>query len=162
MVNLSNKNAQEEVYIQYFILLFLLLLLFIIYCKLFFLEFLLGILETLLCLVSAPQVKSSPSVRCASDAHVVCDEADAFRTRTLLIHYFYGDCFFLSECFLFFFLFRLALQSNSSLGRLHETFRFISVTRSRTVGWTPWTSDQFVARPLPLHKHRKTHTQHKH
>jgi hypothetical protein len=34
------------------------------------------------------------------------------------------------------------------LGRLHETFRFISVTRSRTVGRTPWTGDQLVARPL--------------
>jgi hypothetical protein len=34
------------------------------------------------------------------------------------------------------------------LGRLHETFRFISVTRFRTVGWTPWTGDQLVARPL--------------
>jgi hypothetical protein len=34
------------------------------------------------------------------------------------------------------------------LSRLHETFRFISVTRSRTVGWTPWTGDQLVARPL--------------
>jgi hypothetical protein len=28
-------------------------------------------------------------------------------------------------------------------------------------GSTPWTSDQLVARPLPVHKHRKTHT-HKH
>jgi hypothetical protein len=34
------------------------------------------------------------------------------------------------------------------LGRLHETFRFISVTRSRTVGRTPSTGDQLVARPL--------------
>jgi hypothetical protein len=34
------------------------------------------------------------------------------------------------------------------LGRLHKTSRFISVTRSRTVGRTPWTGDQFVARPL--------------
>jgi hypothetical protein len=34
------------------------------------------------------------------------------------------------------------------LGRLHETLRFISVPRSRTVGWTPWTSDQLIARPL--------------
>jgi hypothetical protein len=34
------------------------------------------------------------------------------------------------------------------LCRLHETFRFISVTRSRTVGRTPWTGDQLVARPL--------------
>jgi hypothetical protein len=33
-------------------------------------------------------------------------------------------------------------------GRFHETFRFISVTRSRRVGWTPWTGDQIVARPL--------------
>jgi hypothetical protein len=34
------------------------------------------------------------------------------------------------------------------LGRLHETFRFISVSRSGTVGRTPWMSDQLVARPL--------------
>jgi hypothetical protein len=34
------------------------------------------------------------------------------------------------------------------LGRLHETFRFISITGSRTVGRTPWTGDQLVARPL--------------
>jgi hypothetical protein len=34
------------------------------------------------------------------------------------------------------------------LGSLHETFRFISVTRSRTVGRTPWTGDQLVARTL--------------
>jgi hypothetical protein len=34
------------------------------------------------------------------------------------------------------------------LGRLHETFRFISVTRSRTIGRTPWTGDQVVTRPL--------------
>jgi hypothetical protein len=34
------------------------------------------------------------------------------------------------------------------LGRLHETFRFISVTRSRTVSRTPWTGDQLVARLL--------------
>jgi hypothetical protein len=43
------------------------------------------------------------------------------------------------------------------LGRLHETFRFTSVTRSRTVNRTPWTDDQLVARPLPIHKHRKMH-----
>jgi hypothetical protein len=34
------------------------------------------------------------------------------------------------------------------LGRLHETFRFISVTRSRTVSSTPRTGDQLVARTL--------------
>jgi hypothetical protein len=34
------------------------------------------------------------------------------------------------------------------LVRLHETFRLISVTRSRTVSRTPWTGDQLVARPL--------------
>jgi hypothetical protein len=33
------------------------------------------------------------------------------------------------------------------LGRLHDTFRFISVT-SRRVGRTPLTGDQLVARPL--------------
>jgi hypothetical protein len=31
---------------------------------------------------------------------------------------------------------------------LHETFCFISVSRSRTVGRTPWTGDQLVVRPL--------------
>jgi hypothetical protein len=35
-----------------------------------------------------------------------------------------------------------------ALGRLHEDFRFVSVTRFRTVGRTPWTGDQLVARPL--------------
>jgi hypothetical protein len=34
------------------------------------------------------------------------------------------------------------------LDRLHETFRFISVTSFRTVGRTHWTGDQLVARPL--------------
>jgi hypothetical protein len=34
------------------------------------------------------------------------------------------------------------------LGRLHETFRFISVSRSRTISRSPWTGDQLVARPL--------------
>jgi hypothetical protein len=33
-----------------------------------------------------------------------------------------------------------------------------SVSWSGTVGRTPWTDDQLVARPLPVHKHRKTHT----
>jgi hypothetical protein len=58
--------------------------------------------------------------------------------------------------------FPLALQPNSGLGSLHETFHFILVTRSRTVGRTTWTGDELVARPQPVHKHRKTHTQHKH
>jgi hypothetical protein len=34
------------------------------------------------------------------------------------------------------------------LGRLQETFRFISGTRSRRVGRTPWTGNQLVARHL--------------
>jgi hypothetical protein len=34
------------------------------------------------------------------------------------------------------------------LGRLNETFRLISVARSSTVGRTPLTSDELVARPL--------------
>jgi hypothetical protein len=34
------------------------------------------------------------------------------------------------------------------LRRLHETFCFISATRSRPVGRTPWTGDQLVTRPL--------------
>jgi hypothetical protein len=61
-------------------------------------------------------------------------------------------------------IFHLAVQPNSDLGRLHEIFRFTSVTISRTVGRTPWTGDQLFARPLPVsvHKQRKTHTKHKH
>jgi hypothetical protein len=35
------------------------------------------------------------------------------------------------------------------LGRLHETFRFTSVTRSRTVSSTSWMGDQLVTRTLP-------------
>jgi hypothetical protein len=58
----------------------------------------------------------------------------------------------------FFFFFPLALQPNSVLGRLHETFRFTSVTTSRTVGRTPWTGDQLVVRPLPVHKQKNAHT----
>jgi hypothetical protein len=46
--------------------------------------------------------------------------------------------------FLFLWLYSLILD----LGRLNLTFRFISVTISRTVGRTPWTGDQLVARPL--------------
>jgi hypothetical protein len=34
------------------------------------------------------------------------------------------------------------------LGRLLETFRLISVTRSRKVGRIPWTGDQLVSSPL--------------
>jgi hypothetical protein len=33
-----------------------------------------------------------------------------------------------------------------------------SVSWSFTGGRTPWTGDQLVARPLPVHKHRKTRT----
>jgi hypothetical protein len=49
------------------------------------------------------------------------------------------------------FLFSLAVQPNSGLGCLHKTFRFTSITRSRTVGRTPWMGDQLVTRPLPVH-----------
>ncbi|PNF30001.1 hypothetical protein B7P43_G06209 [Cryptotermes secundus] len=31
-------------------------------------------------------------------------------------------------------------------------------SRSYTFGRTPWAGDQLVARPLPVHKHRKTNT----
>jgi hypothetical protein len=34
------------------------------------------------------------------------------------------------------------------LDRLHETFRFISVSRSRIVGRTPWMDDQLIAMPM--------------
>jgi hypothetical protein len=38
--------------------------------------------------------------------------------------------------------------------KLSVSLRF---TRSWTFGRTPWAGDQLVARPLPVHKHRKTH-----
>jgi hypothetical protein len=37
--------------------------------------------------------------------------------------------------------FPLALHPKSGLGRLNEIFRFISVSRTKTVGRTPWTGD---------------------
>jgi hypothetical protein len=40
--------------------------------------------------------------------------------------------------------------------KLSVSLRFFS--QSKTVGRTPWAVDQRVARPLPVHKHRKTHT----
>jgi hypothetical protein len=49
----------------------------------------------------------------------------------------------------FIFFFPLWLYSPIlDLGRLHDIFRFISVTKSRTVSRAPWTGDQLVARPL--------------
>jgi hypothetical protein len=41
----------------------------------------------------------------------------------------------------FFFFFLWLYSTILGLGCLHETFRFISVTRSRTIGRTPWTGD---------------------
>jgi hypothetical protein len=40
--------------------------------------------------------------------------------------------------------FPLVLQLNSGLDCLHDSFRFTSVTRSRTVGRAPWTGDQLA------------------
>jgi hypothetical protein len=53
-------------------------------------------------------------------------------------------CTFYSVTFFFLWLYSPILGH----GRLHETFRFISVTRSRRVSRTPWTGDQLVARHL--------------
>jgi hypothetical protein len=52
--------------------------------------------------------------------------------------------FVVTDIFFFLWLYSPIL----GLGRLHETFRFISVTRSGTVSRTPWMGDQLVARPL--------------
>jgi hypothetical protein len=38
--------------------------------------------------------------------------------------------------------------------KLSVSFRF---TSSEIFGMTPWAGDQFVTRPLPVHKHSKTH-----
>jgi hypothetical protein len=50
--------------------------------------------------------------------------------------------------FNYFFFFLWLYNPILGLGSLHETFRFISVTYSRTVGRTPWTGDQLVQRHL--------------
>jgi hypothetical protein len=42
----------------------------------------------------------------------------------------------------------MPLGHDMDLGRLHETFRYISITKFRTVSSTPWTGDQLVARTL--------------
>ncbi|PNF31822.1 hypothetical protein B7P43_G09339, partial [Cryptotermes secundus] len=41
----------------------------------------------------------------------------------------------------------------TSMNSVHFGF-----SRSYTYGRAPWVGDQLVARPLPVHKHRKTHT----
>jgi hypothetical protein len=70
------------------------------------------------------------------------------------LHGLYKDNFTLILPYLYLSIFILLLPPPwlyspiLGLGRLHETFRFISVTRSRTVGRTPWTGDQLVAWPL--------------
>jgi hypothetical protein len=38
------------------------------------------------------------------------------------------------------------------------SFGSTSQISHRTVGRTPCTGDQLIARPLPMHKHRETHT----
>ncbi|PNF38698.1 hypothetical protein B7P43_G17524, partial [Cryptotermes secundus] len=40
----------------------------------------------------------------------------------------------------------------------HELIRSLGFSRTYTFGRTPWAGDQLVAKPLPVHKHRKTHT----
>jgi hypothetical protein len=81
-----------------------------------------------------------------------------------------SGAFFLLKCFFKFYgmrfsnsvlarnFFYLALQPNSGLSHLYETFRFTSVTTSRTVGRTPWTGDQLVARPLYLYTNTEKRT----
>jgi hypothetical protein len=51
------------------------------------------------------------------------------------------------ESDLYAFIFLWLYSPIVGLGGLHKTFRFLSVTRSRTVSRTPWTGDQLVARP---------------
>jgi hypothetical protein len=61
-----------------------------------------------------------------------------------------------------YYFFPLALQP--TFGPWHTSMKlFVSLQfpRSWTFGRTPWMGDQLVARPLPVHKHRKTHI-HKH
>jgi hypothetical protein len=47
-----------------------------------------------------------------------------------------------------FFFFLWLYSPILGLGHLHETSRFILVTKSMTVSSTPWTGDQLIARTL--------------
>jgi hypothetical protein len=63
-----------------------------------------------------------------------------------------------SHTFLFFFFFFWRYGPNLALGYLHETSFHFGLLDLKTVGRTPWTGDQLVARPLTVHKHRNMHT----
>jgi hypothetical protein len=69
---------------------------------------------------------------------------DKFYSSISLFPLFCLPLYFVACTFFFLWLYSPIL----GLGRLHETFCFISVTWSRTEGRTPWAGDQLVARPL--------------
>jgi hypothetical protein len=72
---------------------------------------------------------------------------------TLCLEVYYSKYFI----YLYFFLWRYS--PNLGLGLSPWNSRFTSFFYIlQTVGRTPWAGDQLVARPLPVHKHRKTHT----
>jgi hypothetical protein len=66
----------------------------------------------------------------------------------LCLKSFLSFLFLPSILFSTFFLFLWLYSPILGLGCLNKTFRFISVTRCRTVSRTPWTGDQLVARTL--------------
>jgi hypothetical protein len=55
---------------------------------------------------------------------------------------------------------RIPLALESQFGPWPTSMKLsvsLQFTRSETFGRTPWAEDQLVARPLPIHKYRKTH-----
>jgi hypothetical protein len=83
---------------------------------------------------------------------LICEKTTNFKTRPQAVYSNVNSSPFF-PCF-----FSLALQPQ--LGPWPTSMKFsvpLQFTRSWTIGRTPWTGDQLVARPLPVHKLRKTH-----
>jgi hypothetical protein len=71
----------------------------------------------------------------------------------VVLSFLYFDRQLLSRIF-----FSLALQPCGPRPTPMNFSVHFGFSRSYTFGRTPWARDQLVARPLPEHKHRKTHT----
>jgi hypothetical protein len=69
-------------------------------------------------------------------------------TRNVFFFFHISSLRFIKLKYISTFFFLWLYSSILGFGRFHDTFRFISVTRSRTVSRTPWMGDQLVARHL--------------
>jgi hypothetical protein len=84
-----------------------------------------------------------------SDSSSCFSVSSEYPSFIILNKKFSVDIGYLGYIYILYIFFFLWLYSPIlGLGRLHETFHFISISRSRTVGRTAWTGDQLVARLL--------------